>query len=108
MQRRWNSLSEADRPMIWFVRLLVVAALMVWVASTGRSLILGFLTGWMFIGLSLLVGKIGNKICSKAPVGARRAGLVFYWLGVALAIFLLGSGAYGAYVGADKDVSDVL
>jgi hypothetical protein len=90
---------RSGRPMIWVVRLLVVAAFMLWGASTGRSPILGFLAGWMAIGLSLLVGKVCNKICSKAPIGAKRAGLLFYWLGIAVAIYLLGIGAYAVYLG---------
>lgn len=93
--------------MIWFVRALVIGAFLLYAFVTGRSPILGILSGMLVIGLSLLVGKIGHAISRRVPVAARRAGNGFFWIGTALAVFSIGLGAYAAYGGASRTLLGV-
>jgi hypothetical protein len=85
--------------MIWFVRIMVVCLFVFYGAAlTSQQIqpsvpnfIKGFFTGlMMMIGLSLLVGSLCKKISAKAPNGAKRAGIVLYWLGNAIAISCIG------------------
>jgi len=93
--------------MVWFVRALVVCAF----ALVGpiilrpnneslvRNVIIGLMTGLFMIWLSSLVGRVSKKFRSKWPIGVKRAGIVLYGLGIAIAVLCIGLAAYGAYQG---------
>jgi hypothetical protein len=66
------------------------------------TLIKGFIAGLMAIGLSLLIGRLGKKICAKMPVGARLTGTVLYWVGSAIAVLCVGLAAFAAHLGASS------
>ena len=104
--------------MIWFVRIVVIVLFTIcgpiFLPSREhqplgiRDFVMGFGTGLFVIGLSLLIGKLGKKISARTPIGSRRVGAVFYWLGVVLAIWCAVLSVYVAYEGGPGKIVGML
>ena len=57
----------------------------------------GLLAGLFVIWLSSLLGKLLKRIRAKHPLGAKRTGIAFYGVGIAMATLSLVSGALVTY-----------
>ncbi len=64
----------------------------------------GLLAGLFVVWLSSLLGKLGNRIRVKHPLGAKRAGIAFYGVGIAIAALCIGLAAFAAYQGASREL----
>src|SRR5258706_2968155 len=103
---------EQEPLMVWLVRALVVC-----VCALERPIILapnhqlpvvnflsGLLAGLLIIWLSSLLGKLSKRIRASHPLGAKRAGIAFYGVGITIAALCIGLGAFAAYQGASREL----
>jgi hypothetical protein len=92
--------------MVWLVRALVVIAFAlvgpIMLAPNRQPQIMnvlqGLLTGSLCVLLSSLLGNLGRKISARHPIGAARAGIVFYCIGAAMAALSFGLASFFAAV----------
>src|SRR5258708_25760135 len=98
--------------MVWLVRSLVVCVFAldgpIILAPNHQPPVMNFfsglLAGLFVIWLSALLDKLSKKIRAKHPLGAKRAGIAFYGVGITIAAICIGLGAFAAYQGASMEL----
>jgi len=106
----------AGKPLVvWLVRALVVGVFAldgpIILAPNHQppviNLLSGLLAGVFVIWLSLLLGKLSKGVSAKHPLGAKRAGIAFFAVGIAIAALCIGIAAFAAYTGASRELVGV-